>query len=209
MTVEEKIAKIMGELPAIGKDSKAPDVMGGFMFRGIEQLTGILQTRCAAEGIVFIPRVVHMQILDAPSTSRGGVQKDVVLQVEYEVSDGDDAILVGPIVGIGRDGTDKGANKAMTQAFKYAILQLFMISDKADDGDAQSYEDTKAPEPPVAAALDAAHEALVARIKNLTPDQQAECRRFRAEVGEWPLPDDKFSELSDIVTVMEAGGVPS
>jgi len=41
---------------------------------------------------------------------------------------------------IGRDNSDKGANKCMTQAFKYALLQVLCIADEKDDGDQASYE---------------------------------------------------------------------
>ena len=45
----------------------------------------------------------------------------------------------GVNVGIGRDHTDKGANKAQTQAFKYLLMHLFCVSDPKDDGDSHDY----------------------------------------------------------------------
>jgi predicted nucleic acid-binding Zn-ribbon protein len=52
----------------------------------------------------------------------------------------EDCIEVGPIFAVGRDNADKGANKCMTQAFKYLLLQLLCVSDSKDDTDAASIE---------------------------------------------------------------------
>ncbi|MDE1904853.1 MAG: hypothetical protein KGH75_00195 [Rhodospirillales bacterium] len=46
-----------------------------------------------------------------------------------------DVTMVGPLRAIGRDNADKGLNKAMTQAFKQALLQVLSIGDPQDEGD--------------------------------------------------------------------------
>jgi hypothetical protein len=46
-------------------------------------------------------------------------------------------------VGIGRDNSDKGANKAATAAWKYLLLHLFAIGDRADDSDGHDYDDAR------------------------------------------------------------------
>jgi hypothetical protein len=52
--------------------------------------------------------------------------------------------------GIGRDKSDKGAAKALTQARKNLLLSLLSIADKADDADGQTYEDDRAQAEPAA-----------------------------------------------------------
>ncbi len=142
--VVEALRRIMRDLPGI---SKARDPNGGvnYAFRGIEAITKEAQGLCAQHGVIFVPRVVGMpEVIDI--TVNGKPWTDTRMLVEYDVMcaaaepGSDDLITIGPIFAIGRDNSDKGANKCMTQAFKYALLQTFMIADAKDDGDAQSVQ---------------------------------------------------------------------
>ena len=146
--VVQAIARVMGELPAIGKDSTASSQQGGYAYRGIEAITSEAQALFAKYGVVFVPRVVSNRTENI--TVNGKPWTDTFLEVEYDVYGPGgtvelggmqviDMITVGPLLAIGRDNSDKGANKAMTQAFKYALLQVLCISDKKDDGDQVSH----------------------------------------------------------------------
>lgn len=136
--VTEAIARIMGELPAIGK---AKDPNGGvkYAYRGIEAITAEAQALCAKYGVVFYPRGEVTQTKDI--IVNGNPWTDTFISVYYEVVHGpSDTTRTILTPGIGRDNSDKGSNKAMTQAFKYALLQVFMIADPKDDGDSERHE---------------------------------------------------------------------
>lgn len=138
-TVTQAIAAVMGELPAIGRDGQASASQGGYAYRGIEQITAAAQGLFAKHGIVFVPEVTRMETKEVTVNNKPWT--DTFLHVRYEVfGPNGDSIKVGPLVAIGRDNSDKGANKAMTQAFKYALLQVFCISDAKDDGDGVTHE---------------------------------------------------------------------
>ncbi len=150
--VIEALNRVMAELPAIGKDSKAADQQGSYAYRGIEAIIAHVQPLLAKHGIVFVPEVLQRETV--PIVVGNGKQwTDTVLTVRYQVwcsnvdmadlgpqVEGHNVLTVGPLVGIGRDGSDKGANKAMTQALKYALLQVLMIGDRADDADGTTVE---------------------------------------------------------------------
>ena len=139
LTVTQAIAKVMTELPAIGKGGKADPSQGGYAYRGIEQITSAAQRLFGAHGVVFVPEVVKTEVKDITVASKPWT--DTFLQVVYHVyGPGGDSIDVGPLFAIGRDNSDKGSNKAMTQAFKQALLQVLCISDSKDDSDGQSHE---------------------------------------------------------------------
>lgn len=134
------IARVMGELPGIGKDGTAAASQGGYAYRGIEAITAHAQGLFAKYEVVFVPKVVTWEIIDI--VVQGKPWTDTRMMIEYEVHHGgsDDTITVGPFLALGRDNSDKGANKCMTQAFKYALLQVLCISDKKDDSDGQTHE---------------------------------------------------------------------
>lgn len=142
--VTQALAAVMADLPAIGKDGRADPKQGGYAYRGIEQITKHAQGLFAKHGVVMVPQVESCEVRDI--TVAGKPWTDTTLHVTYEVhGPAGDSVKVRT-VGIGRDNSDKGANKAMTQAFKYALLQLLCISDAKDDVDGQTHE-ADAPRP--------------------------------------------------------------
>lgn len=141
--ITEAIARIMGELPAIGKE-RDPNAGVKYAYRGIETITGHAQALCAKYGVVFYPRG---EITETKNIIvNGNPWTDTFVSVEYEVAHGpSDTSKLVRTPGIGRDNSDKGSNKGMTAAFKYALLQVFMIADPKDDGDSEAHATSSEP----------------------------------------------------------------
>lgn len=180
--VIEALRRVMRDLPGI---KKALDSQQGYKYRGIEQVTVEAQPLFAHHGVIFIPAVDSYEIVDI--TVNGKPWTDTRLMVRYTVygpAGVDDHIVCGPLLGIGRDNSDKGANKAMTQAYKYAFLQAFTIADAKDDGDAASHE---ADAPRTAPPVDPARKAR----SDFGDRVRASARReaFKAWVAEQGYPD--------------------
>lgn len=165
--VVEALRRVMRDLPGIGKDQQASQQQGGYAYRGIEQITQHTQGLFAKHGIVFAPRVVHFEIRDVVVNQKPWT--DTVELVEYDVYGPqgiEDKIVVGPILAIGRDNSDKGANKCLTQAYKYALLQALSISDAKDDADGTTHEADAATRPTISRdemdAIQAVRDSLAA-----------------------------------------------
>ena len=145
------LCRVMRDLPSIGKGGQAAPQQGGYAYRGIEQITPHTQELFARHGVVFTPRVVSFELREL--MVGGKPWTDVVELVEYTVygpGGPADHITVGPILAIGRDNSDKGGNKCLSQAMKYALLQTFQISDPKDDADGQTHEaDRREPPDPM------------------------------------------------------------
>ena len=135
------LRKVMEELPGIGKEGE--NVQQHFKYRGIEQITVEVQPLLAKHGVIIVPRVVSWErdeitINDKPWT-------DDRLTVEYTFYGPEGDSITALVPGVGRDNSDKGSNKAMSGAFKYALLQVFCIGDDKDDADKETHEtDTRA-----------------------------------------------------------------
>ena len=139
--VIEALNRIMAELPGIGKDEKADPRQGGYAYRGIESITRAVQPLLARHGVVIVPRVQSHEVVDIMVADRPWTDtRLLVVYTVYGPGGPGDYVEIGPILAIGRDNSDKGANKCMTQAFKYLLLQLFCVSDAKDDADAASVE---------------------------------------------------------------------
>lgn len=157
------LCRVMAELPNIGKTMESPQ---GYLYRGIEQITTHAQPLFARHGVVIAPRRIdwlpttQLQINNRPWTD----EKLIVHYRVYGPGGADDFIDID-VPGIGRDNADKGSNKAMTQAFKYALLQALCIADGKDDAD--SHDVPQADVTPDAGKLPA-RPAQLNRIRELT-----------------------------------------
>lgn len=146
-SIHERMAAILGELPAIGKNQE--NTGQGFMFRGIDDVLNELNPLLAKHGVYFVPDVVE-RIDEKRPASGNRINHAVHLHVRYRFYG-----LAGDYVeasgwGEGTDMGDKATNKAMTGAMKYVLFQTFAISTgEASDSDATPSEDTVArSEPP-------------------------------------------------------------
>lgn len=196
-TLVEALAAVMHELPAIGKDEKSPE---GYNYRGIEQIAKHLQPLLAKHGVVIVP--VSSFVSQHPSVAMKEGWTDTLLDVDWRIC-GHGEVIEARTQGIGRDKSDKGAAKALTQARKNLLLSLFSIADKADDADGQTYEhDRQELEPP---ASQEAREAMRARIGELAEGDKA---RAAAWIQEHKVPSliragatlTQLNELADYIT---------
>jgi len=137
MNVAQAIAAVMGKLGPIGKTEAAKGVP--YKFRGIEAMTAALQPILAEVGLVIIPSA--QSIVIDPSPGQKEAWQDVMVKFDWIIMGPDGDSITASTYGIGRDHTDKGANKAQTQAFKYLLMHLFCVSDPKDDGDSHDYTD--------------------------------------------------------------------
>lgn len=141
VNVIQALARIKAELPAFDKNKTAPANMGGYAYRGIEAITAAASKLEAAYGVVWVPRVTKVETKEL--IINGKPWTDTTLTVEYDIygpQGVNDKIVCGPLIGIGRDNSDKGSNKAETQAFKMAMTEVYCISDQNADTDGTTHE---------------------------------------------------------------------
>lgn len=137
-SVFERVAAVIEELPAIGKEQK--NIQQNFKFRGIDDIMRALKPALAKHQVVVVPDVIERIDAERP-TARGGTLYTVLLHVRFTFYGpaGDSFTASG--WGEGTDSGDKATNKSMTSAFKYVLVQVFAIADAGTaDADAESPE---------------------------------------------------------------------
>lgn len=140
--VVQALTAVMSEMPAIGKGDKSPE---GYSYRGIEAITKHLQPLLAKHGVIIAPSATITDVRPSPAMKDGW--QDVYMQVDWKLYGPDGSYIEARTNGVGRDRSDKGSNKAQTQALKYLLLQLLCIADKADDADGLTYEHERVERP--------------------------------------------------------------
>lgn len=210
----QAIARVMEEMPAVGKDANYSGGGTSYKYRSIEGVTAAAQELMGRYCVVPVPEVVERTTMSLTVNAKPWTEEQLKVNYRFYGPGGvEDFITVGPLYALGRDNVDKGTNKAMTQAFKQALVQVFVIGDGKDDGDGERAEADShtrrhepAPEPKAegwhsAAAEASAHQAATDQIKQLfalLPEDspiRSEVRAYRQEHG-WPMAAANLTELS-------------
>ena len=137
--IYELIGKAIGKIGAIGKDQM--NVQQKFRYRGIDQVYNALNPVMAELGIFICPEVLDMK-REERETKNGTLLTYTILTMKYTVFAPDGSNVTMTVMGEGMDSGDKGCNKAMSVAMKYAMFQLFCIpTEEMKDPDADVYDD--------------------------------------------------------------------
>lgn len=125
LTVYERVAAIVAEMPAIGKGQK--NEQQGFMYRGHDDVMNALNPLLSHYGVFFTPRVLE-RITDQRTTNNNRIMYEVNLHVEYTFYGPKGDSFTADAWGEGTDSGDKSTNKAMTMALKNVLAQTFAVS---------------------------------------------------------------------------------
>lgn len=132
------IPKIMSEVGAIGKNRD--NKMQGYSFRGIDDVYNALQGPLAKHGVFYAPKVLD-QVREERQTAKGGLLIYTILKVEFTFFADDSSSFSVQTIGEAMDSGDKSANKAMSAALKYALLQVFCIpTDEPKDTENETHQ---------------------------------------------------------------------
>ena len=148
MKIIESLAAVMDEVGAVRKG----DYNEGqrFNFRGIDAVVNAVSPALRRHKVVVTPETLSCDYgtveVGRNRTSMGHVR--VVVRYTFTAEDG--STLAATVPGEAMDSGDKATAKAMSVAFRTALLQALSLPTDEPDPDAQSYErsvpDTSVPE---------------------------------------------------------------
>ena len=179
MNIYESIAAVMGEIGAIGKNSK--NTTQGFMFRGIDAVMNAINPALIKYKLFIVPEVLE-QTREERTNAKGTVLIYSICKVKYMFFAEDGSSICATVIGEGMDTGDKATNKAMSIAFKYACFQVFCIpTEEMKDPDIESHEiaDIKTIEKQKISTTKVA--ALVAACKDKGIEQEKIMRLYKVE----------------------------
>lgn len=127
--IYSKIPKIMAAIGAVGKNRK--NSQQGYTFRGIDDMYNALNKHLAKEG-VFASSEILEKSREERETRNGGVLIYSMLTMKFRFFAEDGSSIESITIGEAMDTGDKSMNKAMSVAYKYAMMQLFCIPTNDD-----------------------------------------------------------------------------
>lgn len=130
-----KLAAVMAELPAVGKDSV--NTQQGWNFRGVDAVVNAISPALRKHGVIVIPEVTKAAYRDTTTAGRDPrPTREVTVEVRYTFYAGDGSSVSAVVPGESLDQSDKGSAKAMSVAFRIALLQVFALPTSEPDPDA-------------------------------------------------------------------------
>jgi hypothetical protein len=138
----KRLHLVAAELGPIGKEERAPANMGGYAYRGIDTIVIGLAPLLHKHGVTIIPRVLEWS-REQYANAAGKPMVNMTARVAYRFFAEDGSFLEAVVLGEASDSGDKSSPKAMTAAFKQALLQALTIPTGGDDTEAHGEEVTR------------------------------------------------------------------
>lgn len=176
-TAVELMLRVMESVQAVRKADRNTEQ--GYNFRGIDATVNAVGPALREHGVLPVP-VLHKAAYRDVLTSRGKPSRECTVEVAYRFYGpaGDFVEVVVP--GESMDFGDKGTAKAMSVAYRIALLQALCIPTDEPDADAQSYEreagpaqEWQAARPPTAEQV-AVFEGLKKEVSEATAESMRE-----------------------------------
>lgn len=139
--VYQAIAAVMGDLARSGISKDQTNTFDKYKFRGIDDVYNALAPLLAKHGLLILPRVLG-RTSEERTSQKGGAVFYVTVAVEFDFVSADDGSKhTIRAYGEAMDRGDKGTNKAMTAAYKYACFEAFCIPVVGqEDADSETHE---------------------------------------------------------------------
>lgn len=131
------LMQVKRSLTPIAKDVWNPQ--GQFKYRGIDQISDMLHPLLCEAGVLPVPQVQEL-LTETRVTSKDRTMNYARVTVLYAFTAEDGSHIDVITAGEGLDYGDKGLNKAMTNALKNALCQLFQIPTGEAEADAENNE---------------------------------------------------------------------
>lgn len=146
LTAAEALAEVMRRVRPIAKGRQADARVGGYAFRGIDDVYAALHDLFAEVGLVCLPSTIEREREQRPRMSGEGSNYVTHVRVRLRFLSQDGSSEELDAWGEGADTGDKSTGKAYSQAMKSALLAAFLIPTQAssqDDPDATNSEPSR------------------------------------------------------------------
>ena len=159
LPIAQALSEIMKAVGAIAKKDK--NTSQGFNFRGIDSVVNAVSPALQKFGVVVVPSVEECEYQTVEIGRNRTAMGHVRVKVTYTFIGANGDAIKATVVGEAMDSGDKATAKAMSVAFRTALLQSLSLPTDEVDPDATSYERSS-----VGDVLPA--EAVIVRISQAT-----------------------------------------
>lgn len=153
------MAAVMNEITAVGKDGF--NEAQSYNFRGVDAVVNAAGPAFRKHGVVPTCHVVSSERSTVEVGKNRTPMREVVLKVRYEFHGPAGDVLSAEVEAEALDSGDKATSKAMSVAYRTALLQVLAIPTHDPDPDEHTYERAAAPD------VDPKHALVIAQKNQL------------------------------------------
>lgn len=136
--IVEALSKVMADVGAVKKGDR--NTAQNFNFRGIDAVVNAVSPALRAHGIVVTPELVSIDRDTVEIGKNRTTMGHVTVVVKYTFTATDGSSVSATVAGEAMDSGDKATPKAMSVAFRTALLQALCLPTDEPDPDSHSYE---------------------------------------------------------------------
>lgn len=137
-TVVQALSKVMETVQTVRKDGR--NQQQGYSFRGIDAVVNAVGPALRTHGVVVVPLVEDVQYALVEVGQKRTPMRECTVRVRYRFHGPAGDVVECVSIGEAMDSGDKSTPKAMSVAFRVALLQALCIPTDEPDADAAAYE---------------------------------------------------------------------
>jgi hypothetical protein len=134
----QALANVMEEVQSVGKNDR--NSAQGFNFRGIDAVVNAVAPALRKHKVIVVPNVMEHHYASVEIGKNRTPMSHVTLKVCYRFIAQDNSFVEAVVLAEAMDSGDKAISKAMSVAFRTALLQSLVLPTNEPDPDASSYE---------------------------------------------------------------------
>lgn len=138
LPIAQALNQVMKEVGAVAKKDK--NQSQGFNFRGIDAVVNAVSPALQKHGVIVVPSVEDYEYSSVEIGKNRTVMGHVKVKVTYTFIGANGDAIKATVAGEAMDSGDKATAKAMSVAFRTALLQTLSLPTDEPDPDSQSYE---------------------------------------------------------------------
>lgn len=201
LTAVEALSKVMDDVQAVRKGDR--NTQQGYQFRGIDAVVNAVGPALRKHGVIAVPHKSEAKYRDV-LTNTGKPSRECTVTVTYRFYGPAGDFIECEVPGESMDFGDKGAPKAMSVAFRIALLQALCIPTDDPEPDAQSYERGAPPawDPETQVLIDAFIDEI--RLAKTDDDIAAVGKSVLAARNKGELPKAAYDRLAQAAAARKA-----
>lgn len=143
-TVQQRLIDVMRDVEAVKKTER--NTSQNFSFRGIDSVVNAVGPALRKHGVVVVPEVLEHHLSTVEVGQKRTQMGHVLVKVRYSFfgDKGLEDVISCIVLGESMDSGDKATPKAMSVAFRIALLQALALPTDEPDPDSYAYERAEA-----------------------------------------------------------------
>lgn len=137
MEIIKLLSAVMADVGGVGKNER--NAHQGFQFRGIDAVVNAVSPALRKHGVVVVPEVLNVSHETVEVGAKRTQQASVHVTVAYRFYAPDGSNVTATVAAESMDSGDKATAKAMSVAFRIALLQALCLPTDEPDPDSETY----------------------------------------------------------------------